>query len=105
MRISGEIEAYIVGLEEKVRFREQHYLLPGERLHLYNLFEAASDGDIRGWLAIIAAEYVLPIFEQNLPEEKIPRNLLHLANQVERGIIPLDSWRVQTYSRIYSFRK
>jgi hypothetical protein len=97
MIISPEIDTFITVLRERVAHRDQHYLLPEERRILYRMFEAHSEADIRGWLAIIAAQRVLPIFEQEIPEEKVPRIQLYLASKVERGVIPLDSWQVRAY--------
>lgn len=65
-----------------------HCLQAQKRQEIYEAFGPRTDRQAtraRGWLAVITARHVLPIFEQALPEETNPRKLIEIAEATLRG--------------------
>lgn len=66
----------------------QHRLNPNLRCQIYDVFGEVTDKTgqrIRGWLAVITAEHVLPIFQQYFPEDTLPKELLATATGILQG--------------------
>jgi len=69
--------------------RDPHHHIPAQkRQEIYEAFGPRTDHQAtraRGWLAVITARQVLPIFEQALPEETNPRKLIEMAEATLHG--------------------
>ena len=66
----------------------QHRLAPQRRRQIYDAFKASTDPlgqRARGWLAVITARRVLPLFQQEFPEDTLPQDLLNAAASVLQG--------------------
>ena len=47
--------------------------------------------EAHGWLAVLAAEHVLPLFTSTFPDDPLPRRLVETARQIMQKGIPLQS--------------
>ncbi len=66
----------------------QHRLNPNRRRQIYDAFGETTDRtsqQTRGWLAVLTAERVLPIFQQNFPEDTLPKELLETTVGILKG--------------------
>lgn len=75
---------------EEIRSHPEHRLEAKRRRMIYEAFGEKSDlvaKRARGWLAVLTAQYVLPIGEKFLPNEDIPRRLVTLAQRVLEGTV------------------
>jgi hypothetical protein len=72
----------------------QHMLDWRLRRELYREFGSFSEPIVyqaRGWLAVLAAQRVLPIFQTVCPAEKLPEETLEAAINVLRGAVELEA--------------
>jgi hypothetical protein len=72
----------------EMRADPQHRLAPQRRRQIYDALGPSTDNIsqyARGWLAVIAARRVLPIFQQAFPEDTLPQELLDTAIGVLEG--------------------
>lgn len=84
-----------------VRASPSHRFAPHQRQAVYAALSPVSDSlnyRVRAWLAIITARRVLPIFQQALPLEEMPRRLIDLAEAVVQGKLAADSMEVKSYA-------
>jgi hypothetical protein len=65
----------------------QHHYDWRRRRDLYHLLHATDTTGYRahGWLAVLAADYVLPIFTTQFPDDPLPQQLIAYATRVMRG--------------------
>jgi hypothetical protein len=76
-------QAYTAMLEE-----EEHALIPFYRAAIYEvILEEARDYQIRGWLDILTAQHVLPLYKQVWPEKDMADKLLELSQAVLLGTL------------------
>lgn len=78
-----------VALNE-VRADPHHRLAPQRRRQIYDALLHSADPAMQqaqGWLAVLAARRVLPVFEQTFPGDDLPREILNAAVGVLRGDI------------------
>ncbi len=72
-----------------IKANVQHEFNPRERLKIYEALEGMGiefGKKVRGWLGILAAKKVLPIFKEGLPEERVPAQLIRYAQRfIEKG--------------------
>jgi hypothetical protein len=76
----------------------EHRLEPRRRCALYEAMGPRTDivaNRRRGWLAVLAAVHVLPIFEQGLPDEDLPRCLVRTAVGVLQGTVDPETAAVE----------
>lgn len=70
----------------EMRANPSHRLPYQHRREIYGAFENHQIGrDALGWLAVIAARRVLPIFQRAFPDDALPQQLLDTAVGVLRG--------------------
>ncbi len=72
----------------EVNANPQHRLVPQRRRQIYDAFKASMDPvsqRARSWLAVITAQRVLPLFQQEFPEDTLPQDLLNAAIGVLQG--------------------
>jgi hypothetical protein len=83
-----------------VRKHPKHQFPPLERRKIYEAFGSRENLIVDracGWLGIITAKRVLPIFTAKYPQDKLPERLIRLAERVVRATLDKNSWRVQKY--------
>jgi hypothetical protein len=83
-----EIQLLVNTALAEVNADPQHRLAPQHRRQIYNAFKASTDPvsqRARGWLAVITAQRVLPLFQQEFPEDTLPQDLLNTAIGVLQG--------------------
>ncbi len=84
MPIPFSIDRYVHEVQELVRADASHSLLPVYRKELYSRvtsYDEVFSNQWRGWLAIEAAQYVLPIFYQaNFVVDAMPERVYNLPN-------------------------
>lgn len=100
LELPHEIKIVVATALDEVAVHPKHFLHPKTRRTLYDLIQSLfpiTARQIRGWTAFITAQRVLPIFERSLPDERMPRRLLALAQRVLVGSLPSTSWRVKRY--------
>jgi hypothetical protein len=100
LELPHEIKIFLATALDEVEVHPKHFLHPKTRRALYDLIQSlfpTTAWQIRGWIAFITAQRVLPIFERSLPDERMPRRLLTLAQRVLVGSLPSTSWRVKRY--------
>src|SRR5690349_12295410 len=86
---------------QKVQGQGQGHFLPRWRMEfLYTDLANISLGhkNFYGWLAVVTAEKVLPLFIAEMPQEKAPLRLIKLAKRICQGSIAAESRRVTVYS-------
>ena len=74
----------------EVQASASHQMNPISRRQLYRAFANASDISVRiapRWLAVLASQRVLPLFNQKYPDDLSPREFLDLAIAVLQGKI------------------
>ncbi len=72
----------------EIRYHPEHRIEPKRRREIYNAFGPKEDikaNRSRGWLAVISARYVLPIFERGFPDVDTPSRLIDIAEKTARG--------------------
>jgi hypothetical protein len=100
IELPQEIKMAVMVALDEVAIHPKHFLHPKTRRTLYDLLQSllpTTAQQIRGWTAFITAQRVLPIFERTLPDERMPRRLLALAQRILVGSLSPKSWRVQRY--------
>lgn len=83
-----EIQPLVNTALAEVNDDAQHRLAPQRRRQIYDAFKASTDPVGQracGWLAVITAQRVLPIFKQEFPEDTLPQDLLNAAIGVLQG--------------------
>ncbi len=66
----------------------QHRLAPQRRRQIYDVCGASLDPPgrlVRGWLAVITARRVLPLFQAEFPDDTLPQELLDTAIRCLQG--------------------
>jgi immunity protein Imm5 of predicted polymorphic toxin system len=73
---------------DAMRANPTHHLAPSYRKAIYEAIGPKQDAfvmQVRGWLAIIAVQRVVPIFQQVIPDEPLPQQLLDAAQAILLG--------------------
>ena len=86
--LPNAIEALVNTAFVEMQADPEHHLPHHRRREIYDAIRAETDhnaGNVLGWLTVITAKHVLPIFEDLFPEETLPRELLDTAIGVLRG--------------------
>ena len=68
----------------------QHRLSPQRRRQIYGVLARSADPAMQqaqGWLAVLAAKRVLPLFEHLFPDDDLPREILDAAVGVLQGSV------------------
>jgi hypothetical protein len=100
IELPQEIRAAVTAALHEVAIHPKHFLHPKTRRALYDLIQSllpTTARQMRGWTAFSTAHRVLPIFERSLPDERMPRRLLALAQRILVGSLSPKSWRVKRY--------
>ena len=100
IELPQEIKVAVTAARHEVAVHPKHFLHPKTRRALYDLIQSllpTTAQQMRGWIAFITAQRVLPIFERSLPDEHMPRRLLALAQRILVGSLSPNSWRVKRY--------
>jgi hypothetical protein len=74
----------------EVRADPHHRLAPQRRRQIYDALLRSADPAVQqsqGWLAVLAARRVLPLFEQAFPDDSLPREILDAAVGVLQGSV------------------
>jgi hypothetical protein len=75
---------------DEVKADPHHRLAPQRRRQIYDALLRSADLAVRqaqGWLAVLAAKRVLPLFEQLFPDDSLPREILDAAVGVLQGSV------------------
>jgi hypothetical protein len=83
-----EIQELVNSALAEVNSDPLHRLAPQRRQQIYVAFKANANPVGRracGWLAVITAKKVLPLFQQEFPEDKLPQDLIDTAIGVMQG--------------------
>jgi hypothetical protein len=94
MQVPQEIIALVETGLSRMRARPDHHYDWRIRRTLYqqmNIRYNQIGYDAHGWLAVLTAEFVLPIFRTAIPGDPLPEQLLDCAQQVMRRAVPRDS--------------
>ena len=71
-----------------MRTHPQHHFSWRVRREIYHAFQrmdGPTGGMAHGWLAVYAAQHVLPIFTQAIPDDPLPQNLVRYAELILLG--------------------
>ncbi|MGB1287503.1 MAG: Imm5 family immunity protein [Aggregatilineales bacterium] len=99
MTIKSQIQQIALTHLSVIQQRPDHEFLPCIRAKfLYDTL--AGYPLIRSHLAILTARKVLPIFQKDYSEQKMPARLLRLAERVVAGTLSKESWRIKNYSEV-----
>ncbi len=88
MSLPPNLDRLLDATQSAVQRHPEHRLEPARRRAIYEAFGPKTDpvaNRARGWLAVLTAQRVLPIFEQALPGEELPRQLIEMAVGVLQG--------------------
>src|SRR5690242_17803974 len=83
-----ELQAAIVQAEHVVQQEANHELLPYYRRAIYAAFgppDASRTWQVRGMLAWLAGQRVLPLWQQHRPADLRPEQLLKMTEAVVQG--------------------
>ncbi len=86
--VSPEVEVLIKTARSSMYTHPQHLLAPNIRQRIYNALGSRTSSVsnlARGWLAVLAARRVLPIFTRSFPDMPLPQKLLDTAVKVLNG--------------------
>jgi Immunity protein Imm5 len=98
MKLPPVIEQLAVHGLEHMRAHPKHHFDWRIRRQLYRLFQEEdrrAGQRAHGWLAVIAAEHVLPLFTTTFPQDRLPIRLVRYAKRVLTGSIASTSWRME----------
>ena len=101
IKLPEQLTTTIAAAHLEIASHPKHHLSPKTRRALYDLIHMLTPPtaqQILGQTAVITAQRVLPIFERALPDERIPRRLLVLAQRILAGRLSANSWRVERYA-------
>jgi hypothetical protein len=82
------IQTLVDAAFEEMQADPGHHLSHHRRRVIYDAIKSELGDEARivqGWLAVIAAERVLPMFEALFPDDNLPRELLDTATGILRG--------------------
>lgn len=88
--LSEEIQRLVTTALAEVNADPQHGLSPLRRRQIYDALKTATDPIGQracGWLAVITAQRVLPLFQQEFPEDTLPQELLNTAIGILQGAV------------------
>lgn len=98
--MNTELQSLIQECLKVITQDTNHYLQPFYRQKIYKAFGPANRRDnvenpltltfadkVFSWLAILAARYVLPIWQQPFPQDNLPQHLLATAEGVLKGTV------------------
>jgi hypothetical protein len=74
----------------EVKVDPHHRLAPQRRRQIYDALLRSTDFAVQqaqGWLAVLAARRVLPLFERVFPDDSLPRDILDTAVGVLQGSV------------------
>jgi len=69
----------------EVQANRDHEMDPQRRREVYDALRGLAGEEAVGWLAVVTARRVLPVFQQRYPEDTLPHELLETAVGVLRG--------------------
>jgi hypothetical protein len=85
-----EVKQVINSALSDVDTEPKHRLSHQRRLEIYNIIKASSSSNnqrVTQWLAAITAQRVLPLFQQEFPDDTLPEELINTAIGVLQGKI------------------
>jgi hypothetical protein len=88
----------IEGAQKALRSDPKGTLLPYHREAIYkaiDLVSASRATNVRGWLAVITAEYVQSIWQQEMPQNALPAQLIDTSKRLLRGEIKSELASIQ----------
>jgi hypothetical protein len=97
MNVPHVIQRIAVDGLVQMRAHPRHHLdwrVRRELYHRFKLLHADKGSHAQGWLAVLTAEHVLPIFTSTFPHARLPSRLLRYAKKVMRGDIAPTSPRL-----------
>lgn len=97
MKVPSEIQQLAADGLEQMYANPKHHFDWRIRRQLYRQFKKINrlaGHQAHGWLALIAAEHVLPIFTSTFPDDRLPARLVRYAKRVLTGSIASTSWRI-----------
>jgi hypothetical protein len=100
--LEGQLPLSIINLVadgvSQMRSHREHHFDWRVRRDLYRALHALPHPQayaVHGWLAVITAEYVLPIFTTAIDDDPLPQKLVACAREVMEGVVPRNSVKVQ----------
>jgi hypothetical protein len=94
MPLPPHITAFLEDGLNRMHAHAEHHFDWRVRRDLYQAIRALPPHQayaVHGWLAVITAEHVLPIFTAAINDDPLPKKLLASARQVMEGVVPQDS--------------
>jgi hypothetical protein len=88
MILSPKVEVLIKAARSSMHLHPQRLLAPSIRQQIYHALGPKTDSvsnRARGWLAVLSARRVLPIFTQAFPNMPLPQELLDTAAKILHG--------------------
>lgn len=98
MLLPLQLQQAIEQAEAAMAFNEKHTLAPFYRQAIYKAISSITDdkaNHLCGWLALLTAQYVLPIWEQDWPNSSLAFHLLDVAKAVLHGKTDADTATVE----------
>ena len=90
MLLPSQVQQAIDRAAEAMMLHPAHALHPLYRRDIYTAFGPTNEMRCRlsrGWLAVITARHVLPLWQQAQPNDDLPEHLLDIAKGVLQGIV------------------
>lgn len=103
MHVPESIERLAARGLEQMRTHPQHHFDWQIRRDIYHQFKAIVPDharQIHGWLAIVTAEHVLPIFTTTFPAIRLPRHLIRYARKVVQGTFAVTEPRLDVLEHL-----
>jgi hypothetical protein len=97
MALPDNIQRLVTDGLSAMRAHPDHHFDWRTRRMLYRMFretDARVGPTAHGWLAVIAAEHVAPMFTTTFPDDRLPLRLLRYATRVLTGSLAPTSWRL-----------
>ena len=87
MTIPDPIQLLLSEVLLDVQSHPEHEMSPLRRREIYSALESIGDGSVIGWLSVITAKKILPMFKQRYPDDDMPQELLETAIAVLEGVV------------------
>ena len=85
MPIPRMIQPVLAAVLNEVETDPEHRMVPQRRREVYDAIGSFAGQQALHWLAVIAAQRVLPMFQQRYPDDTLPQELLRTAINVLQG--------------------
>jgi hypothetical protein len=85
MSVPDSIQPLLALVLSEVEADPEHKMSPQRRREVYSALSTVEGQPTIGWLAVITAQRVLPIFQQRYPDDTLPQELLNTAIGVLQG--------------------